>query len=87
VYFYFCLYSVGLLPPGESPVAVSNNNNNNNKLIKPLVQDKESIIQAVIKVVRIWVEKKWPPFFPHTASPIFPLCGLVSKQSVHCDKG
>jgi hypothetical protein len=25
--------SVGLLPPGESPIAVGNNNNNNNKIL------------------------------------------------------
>jgi hypothetical protein len=30
--FIFVFTSVGLLPPGESPIAVSNNNNNNNKL-------------------------------------------------------
>ena len=30
-YFYCCVCtSVGLLPPGESPIAVNNNNNNNN---------------------------------------------------------
>ena len=28
--FIFVCTSVGLLPPGESPIAVSNNNNNNN---------------------------------------------------------
>jgi hypothetical protein len=31
--FIFVCISVGLLPPGESPIAVSNNNNNNNKVI------------------------------------------------------
>jgi RsiW-degrading membrane proteinase PrsW (M82 family) len=31
--FIFVCTSVGLLPPGESPVAVNNNNNNNNKLL------------------------------------------------------
>jgi hypothetical protein len=28
--FIFVCTSVGLLPPGESPIAVNNNNNNNN---------------------------------------------------------
>jgi hypothetical protein len=32
VYLYFCT-SVGLLPPGESPIAVSNNNNKNTSKI------------------------------------------------------
>jgi hypothetical protein len=31
--FLFVCTSVGLLPPGESPIAVSNNNNNNNKFM------------------------------------------------------
>jgi hypothetical protein len=29
-FYYFVCTSVGLLPPGESPIAASNNNNNNN---------------------------------------------------------
>jgi hypothetical protein len=28
--FIFACASVGLLPPGESPIVVNNNNNNNN---------------------------------------------------------
>jgi hypothetical protein len=30
----FVCTSVGLLPPGESPIAVNNNNNNNNNNAK-----------------------------------------------------
>jgi hypothetical protein len=30
--FIFVSTSVGLLPPGESPIAVNNNNNNNNNM-------------------------------------------------------
>jgi hypothetical protein len=30
--FIFVCTRVGLLPPGESPIAVSNNNNNNNRM-------------------------------------------------------
>ena len=33
--FIFVCTSVGLLPPGESPTAVSNNNNNNN--VSPVI--------------------------------------------------
>jgi hypothetical protein len=32
--FIFVCTNVGLLPPGESPIAVSNNNNNNYNTIK-----------------------------------------------------
>jgi hypothetical protein len=31
--FIFVCTSVGLLPPGESPIAISNNNNNNNNTL------------------------------------------------------
>jgi hypothetical protein len=35
--FIFVCTSVGLLPPGESPIEVNNNNNNNNNIITQFV--------------------------------------------------
>jgi hypothetical protein len=43
--FIFVCTSVGLLPPGESPIAVSNNNNNNNNNNIPLMMKGQMYFQ------------------------------------------